>query len=87
VLGVRRWRELVKDRGKWRGIVREAKPTVGCSTNGRRTLTDGLFMYLGYHYLCLGECCFETLHNMDSDVKSHFSIQLGHPEDGGSMIL
>jgi hypothetical protein len=25
VLGVRRWRELVIDRNKWRGIVREAK--------------------------------------------------------------
>jgi hypothetical protein len=25
VLGVRRWRELVIDRGKWRGIVRQAK--------------------------------------------------------------
>jgi hypothetical protein len=25
VLGVRRWRELVIDRGKWRGIVRKAK--------------------------------------------------------------
>ena len=25
VLGVRRWRELVVDREKWRGIVRQAK--------------------------------------------------------------
>jgi len=25
VLGMRRWRELVKDREKWRGIVRQAK--------------------------------------------------------------
>jgi hypothetical protein len=25
VLGVKRWRELVLDRGKWRGIVRQAK--------------------------------------------------------------
>jgi len=25
VLGVRRWRELVIDRDKWRGIVRQAK--------------------------------------------------------------
>jgi hypothetical protein len=25
VLGVRRWRELVIDREKWRGIVRQAK--------------------------------------------------------------
>jgi hypothetical protein len=28
VLGVRRWRELVIDRGKWKDIVRQAKPTV-----------------------------------------------------------
>jgi hypothetical protein len=27
VLGVRRWRELVKDREKWRGIVGQAKLT------------------------------------------------------------
>jgi hypothetical protein len=32
VLGVRRWREVVTDRGKWRGIVRQA----GCGANGRR---------------------------------------------------
>jgi hypothetical protein len=37
VLGVRRWRELVKDREKWRAIVRQAKAhTAGCSANGRR---------------------------------------------------
>ena len=36
VLGVRRWRELVIDREKWRGIVQQAKPTAGCSANGRR---------------------------------------------------
>jgi len=29
VLGVRRWRELVIDRGKWRGIVRQAKAHSG----------------------------------------------------------
>jgi hypothetical protein len=29
VLGVRRWRELVKDREKWRGIVRLAKAHSG----------------------------------------------------------
>jgi hypothetical protein len=29
VLGVRRWRELVIDREKWRGIVREAKAHSG----------------------------------------------------------
>jgi len=29
VLGVRRWRELVIDRDKWRGIVRQAKPHSG----------------------------------------------------------
>jgi len=34
LLGVRRWRELVADRKKWKEIVRQA--TVGCSANGRR---------------------------------------------------
>jgi len=29
MLGVRRWRELVIDRGKWRGIVRQAKAHSG----------------------------------------------------------
>jgi hypothetical protein len=29
VLGVRRWRELVIDREKWRGIVRQAKAHSG----------------------------------------------------------
>jgi hypothetical protein len=29
VLGVRRWRELVTDRDKWRGIVRQAKAHSG----------------------------------------------------------
>jgi len=29
VLGVRRWRELVIDRDKWRGIVRQAKAHSG----------------------------------------------------------
>jgi len=29
VLGVRRWREMVIDREKWRGIVRQAKPHSG----------------------------------------------------------
>jgi len=34
VLGVRRWRELVADKKKWKDVVRQ--PTVGCSANGRR---------------------------------------------------
>jgi hypothetical protein len=34
VLGVRRWRELVINRKKCRGITRQAK--TGCSANGRR---------------------------------------------------
>jgi hypothetical protein len=29
VLGVRRWREFVIERGKWRGIVRQAKARSG----------------------------------------------------------
>jgi len=29
VLGVRRWKELVTDREKWRGIVRQAKAHSG----------------------------------------------------------
>jgi len=33
VLGVRRWRELVADRRKWKD---RPEPTVGCSANGRR---------------------------------------------------
>ena len=37
VLGVRRWRELVADRKKWKDIVRQV--TVGCSANGRRRTT------------------------------------------------
>jgi len=36
VLEVRRWREFVIDREKWRGIVRQAKTHRGCSANGRR---------------------------------------------------
>jgi len=36
VLGVRRWRELVIDRDKWKDIFDRPKPTVGCSANGRR---------------------------------------------------
>jgi hypothetical protein len=33
VLGVRRWRELVTDRTKWRD---RPKPTTGCNANGGR---------------------------------------------------
>jgi len=36
VLGVRRWRELVADRKKWKTLFDRPKPTVGCSANGRR---------------------------------------------------
>ena len=37
VLDVRRWRELVADRKKnGRILFDRPKPTVGCSTNGRR---------------------------------------------------
>jgi hypothetical protein len=33
-----RWKELVIGREKWRGTVRQAKPTAGCSANGRRRI-------------------------------------------------
>jgi len=36
VLGVRRWRELVADRKKWKELLDRPKPTVSCSANGRR---------------------------------------------------
>ena len=39
VLGVRRWRELVADRKKWKDIVRQAKASSGSSANGRRRRT------------------------------------------------
>jgi hypothetical protein len=35
VLGVRRWRELVTDREKWRGIVRQAKTHNGLKRQWR----------------------------------------------------
>ena len=42
VLGVRRCREFVADRKKWKDIVRQAKAhTVGCSANGRRRKRRG----------------------------------------------
>ena len=36
VLGVRRWRELVADRKKWKTLFDIPKPTMDCSANGRR---------------------------------------------------
>ena len=40
VLGVRRWTELVADRKKnGRTLFNRPKPTVGCSANGRRTVS------------------------------------------------
>ena len=45
VLAVRRWRELVTDRKNGRTLFGRAKPTVGCSANGRRRrcfITDTL---------------------------------------------
>jgi len=36
LLGVRRWRELVADRKKWKDIFDRPKPTVGCSASGRK---------------------------------------------------
>ena len=34
VLGVRRWRELVADKKKWKDFFDRPKPTVGCNANG-----------------------------------------------------
>jgi hypothetical protein len=34
--GSEKWRDLVIDKEKWRGIVRQANPKAGCSANGRR---------------------------------------------------
>ena len=39
VLGVRRWRELVIDRSKWRGIVRQAKAHSGPQRQRKKTST------------------------------------------------
>ena len=40
---MRRWRELVADRKKWKDMFDRPKPTVGCSANGRRRiLTAGM---------------------------------------------
>jgi len=36
VLVVRRWRDLVADRKKWKDFFDRPNPTVGCSANGRR---------------------------------------------------
>jgi len=36
VLGVRRWREMVADRKKWKDMFDRPKPTVGYSSNGRK---------------------------------------------------
>jgi len=36
VLGVRRWRELVIDREKWRGIVRQAKAHSGLQSQRKK---------------------------------------------------
>ena len=36
VLAVRRWRELVAERKKWKDMCDRPMPTVGCNANGRR---------------------------------------------------
>jgi len=47
VLGVKRWRELVIDRTKWRDMFDRPKPTAGCSANGRRRrIFSNLYMFL-----------------------------------------
>jgi len=43
VLGVRRLRELVADRKKWKDIFDRPKPTVGCSAKGRRRRRRRIF--------------------------------------------
>ena len=55
VLGVRRWRELVADRKKWKDIVRQAKAhTVGCSANGRRRRNYHPQQWLAKKYFSVG---------------------------------
>jgi hypothetical protein len=39
-LGLRRWRELVADRKNGRTLLDRPKPSVGCSTNGRRRIEE-----------------------------------------------
>jgi len=56
VLGVRRWREMVADRKKWKYIVRKAKPTVGCSANGRRWKNA---YFIGFYYTCIPQCAVQ----------------------------
>ena len=50
MLGVRRWRELVADKKKWKD---RPKPTVGCSANGRRRrITFTTVIETKYNYHC-----------------------------------
>jgi hypothetical protein len=46
VLGVRRWRELVIERGKWKDIVCQAKTHSGVCTNGKRRTYSLTQLYL-----------------------------------------
>ena len=68
VLGVRRWRELVADRKKWKDMFDRPKPTVGCSANGRRRrrleyikFRPGGRHFSGFRRILLGEFGFYIL--------------------------
>jgi hypothetical protein len=47
VLGVRRWRDLVTDRNKWKKIVLQAKPHSGLEEEGRNCRVVGLLLKYG----------------------------------------
>jgi hypothetical protein len=57
VLGVRRWRELVIDKEKWRGLFDRPKPTAGCSTSGRRRRNTDVCCFK------VGTICSMTIYN------------------------
>jgi len=46
VLGVRRWRELVADRKKWKDIFRQAKAHSGLYFQWKKKIKDDLYMII-----------------------------------------
>jgi hypothetical protein len=76
VQGVRRWRELVTDREKWKDIVRQAK--VVCSANGRRRSSRPAkqqivhLLYSANFHCCVGKMPSLTL----SGATSSYHISL-----------